>query len=200
MNKTAFVISIVLTTIVLMSVGGVVFALRSPASAPEADNSAETIIQDEPAPASSLEQTLLEREAIYQQRIAEANARLEQAQAQLAAQSGLAVQPATSQAAVTTISAEQAAQIAADIFGRRVAWVEVVNVKGEDLYLVTLTSGELVYINMNGQVVGSAPAPFTTGSGSGGRILTNVKSSGSDSGGHESEHPDDDHENEHEDD
>jgi uncharacterized membrane protein len=199
MNKTAFVISIVLTTFVLMAMGGVVYALRTPDAA--AAGSAEAVTTEAAgaveAPTSdpTLEQTLLEREAIYQQRIAEANARLEQAQQQLAAQAAPASPQANSLVAPATITPEQAAQIVADSLGfNNVAWVEIVAVQGEDLYLVTLTSGDLYYVNMAGQIVGSAPAHFSgSSSGGGGKILASDNSN-------QSNHSDDDHsEGEHED-
>ena len=198
MNKTAFVISIVLTTIVLMAVGGVVYALRAPeeamAAEPVMENSAETAPTADP----SLEQTLLEREAIYQQRIAEANARLEQAQQQLAAQAASANPLVDSLTASAIITDEQAAQVVADYFGYdNVAWVEIVTIQGEDLYLVTLTSGELIYVNMAGQIVGSVPSQWSSGSGGGGggKFLASDEGSHSDEG-FEGEH-EDEHEDEH---
>lgn len=200
MNKTAFVISIVLTTFVLMAFGGIVYALRAPEAATATESVAEPVTAESAVtPETPLEQVLLEREAIYQQRIAEANARLEQAQAQLAAQSGLAAQPAAGQALAAPITPEQAAQIVAEVFRQNVAWVEIVSLQGVDTYLVTLTSGELVYVDMNGQIVGSAPAQFTSGSSSGGQTLTSLRNSGGSGGEHEGEH-EDDHEEEHEDD
>lgn len=193
MNKTAFVISVILTTFVLMAFGGVVYALRAPEAAPVTESGEEISAEAAPTDEPSLEQTLLEREAIYQQRIAEANARLEQAQQQIAVQTALTDPQANSQAAVTQITPEQAAQIAADFLGQNsVYWVEIVAVRGEDLYMVTFTSGEAVYVNMVGQVVGSAPAQFSGGSGGGGGLK--MASSG---GGGESDHGDD-HEGEHE--
>jgi 2',3'-cyclic-nucleotide 2'-phosphodiesterase (5'-nucleotidase family) len=188
MNKTAFVLSVVLTTFVLMAFGGVVYALRAPEVATATQSVEEVVVEAAPTADPSLEQTLLEREQIYQQRIAEANARLAQAQAQLAGQSSLAGQTANSQAALTSITPEQAAQIAADAFGQGVAWVEIVTVKGEDLYLVTLTSGDLVYVSMTGQVVGSAPAQYSGTSGGGGRQLVSNETSSGGEGEHEDEH------------
>jgi hypothetical protein len=45
------------------------------------------------------------------------------------------------------------------------------------MYLVTLTSGDLYYVNMAGQIVGSAPAHFSgTSGGGGGKILTSDNS------------------------
>jgi hypothetical protein len=188
MNKTAFVLSVVLTTFVLMAFGGVVYALRAPEVATATESVEEVVVEAAPTADPSLEQTLLEREQIYQQRIAEANARLAQAQSQLAGQSSLVGQTANSQAALTSITPEQAAQIAADAFGQGVAWVEIVTVKGEDLYLVTLTSGDLVYVSMTGQVVGSAPAQYSGTSSGGGRQLVSNETSSGGEGEHEGEH------------
>ena len=205
MNKSAFVISVVLTTFVLMSVGGVVYALRAPDAAPVPGSAEESAVEAAPAPEQSLEQILLERETIYLQRIAEANARLEQAQQQLAAQSSPAAQQAGGQTLTTQITADQAAQIAADYFGQTsVAWVEIVTVKGEQLYLVTFPSGELVYVSMTGQVVGSAPAQFSPSSnGGGGHSLGSAEGTGSGEGDQDDDHDEDhedDHDDEHEDD
>jgi alanyl-tRNA synthetase len=199
MNKTAFVISVVLTTFVLMVFGGVVYALRAEEVAATTAGAQETSAEVAPAADPSLEQTLLEREAIYQQRLAEANARLEQARQQLAAQRALASPQTNSQAALTPITPEQAAQIAADFLGVSDAyWVGVVSVQGEDVYLVTFTSGDGVYVNMAGQVIGSFPAQFSGGSGGGGGSKLISAGSSDDKGGshgeHEGEHEgDDDH-------
>jgi hypothetical protein len=192
MNKTAFVISVVLTTFVLMAVGGIVYAMRTsngvPEVAPEIESEQTISAEATPTIDPSLEQALVEREAIYQQRIAEANARLEQAQQQLA-QSALVGQQSISQVALTQITPEQAMQIAADFLGQNsVYWVEITTVEGEDLYLVTFTSGDMVYVNMAGQVVGSAPAQsFGSSGGGGGGGSRSVKAS-SEGGEHSGEH------------
>jgi hypothetical protein len=200
MNKTAFVISIVLTTFVLMAFGGIVYALRTPEAAAATETVQEEVVAADPTADPSLEQTLLEREAIYQQRIAEANARIEQVQQQLAAQTALTNPQANSQAALAPITAEQAAQIASDYLGGvGVYWVDIVTLQGEDLYEVMLTTGETMYINMAGQVVGSAPAQVAGSGGGGGGGMTMTSFEGSDQnqdqhdGDHDDEHEDEDH-------
>jgi hypothetical protein len=203
MNKTAFVISVVLTTFVLMSIAGIVYTLRAPQPATDVQAAPETSIEAQPAEAvptvdPSLEQILLERESVYQQRIAEANARLLQAQQQLAAQSQLVNQPAVNQNTVTAISSDQAMQIAANFLGTdSVYWVEKVTVNGEEMYLVTFASGDVVYVNYAGQVVGSAPAQgFGSSNGGGGGGKKTISTGGDDHGQSEHESDGGEHETE----
>ena len=168
MNKTAFIISVVLTTFVLMAVGGIVYALRATEKAQAAVSSPANSVTDLSAGSvdPALEQALSEREAAYQQMIAEANARLEQAQQQQQAlQSQLAALQTNSQAAAaqTTFAPEQVATIASNFLGNTSVYsVETVTVRGESIYKVTFSSGDIVYIDMNGQVVGSEAAPQVT--------------------------------------
>jgi uncharacterized protein YpmB len=157
MNKKAFFISIALTVIVLMVVGGIAYFMRSANQVQAASTSPTTQALD-----PALEQSLNEREAAYQKMIAEANARLEQAQQQqVALQNQLtALQSqatvATSQA---TVSPEQAASIAEEFLGQRSVYsVEMTAIRGVSLYKVTFSSGDIVYISMDGQVAGSAAA------------------------------------------
>ena len=202
MNKTAFIVSVVLTTFVLMIFAGVVYALRAPQVSTELESVPESSIEAEPTLDPSLEQAVLEREKIYQQRIAEANTRLEQAQKQLAAQSSLVNQQTTSQSAMTEITSEQAMQVAVEFLGQESAyWVEIVFVRGEKMYLVTFTTGDMVYVNMAGQVVGSAPAQNFGSSNGGSHPKTiSTKADNRNYEDHEQEHEDDDHESdEHED-
>jgi hypothetical protein len=195
MNKTAFVVSVVLTTFVLMIFAGVVYALRAPQVSTEVESVPENSIEAEPTLDPSLEQALLEREKIYQQRIAEANTRLEQAQKQLAAQSMLGNQQPNSQTAMAEVTSEQAVQAAVEFLGQdNVYWVEIVSVSGEDMYMVTFTTGDMVYVNMAGQVVGSSPAQLS-GSSIGGAGKKTISTKGDDQNQEEHEHEseDDDH-------
>jgi hypothetical protein len=195
MNKTAFVASVVLTTFVLMIFAGVVYALRAPQVSTDVESVPESSIEAEPTLDPSLEQALLDREKIYQQRIAEANTRLAQAQKQLAAQASLENQQTTSQSAVTEITSEQAMQAAVEFLGQdNVYWVEIVSVSGEDMYMVTFTTGDMIYVNMVGQVVGSSPAQIP-GSSIGGAGKKTISTKGDDQNQEEHEHEseDDDH-------
>lgn len=191
MNKTAFFISVALTTLALMIMGGVVYAMRSPQEPVTAEN---TEIENSPAATemapAAVESVFLEREAIYQQRIAEANARLEQLQQQLAAQAPAAKE---ADAQAPTITPEEAAQIAADYLGRTfesVFSVDIVAMNGENLYQVTFYSGDMVYVSLSGQIVGSAPAQVSSVSGGGGKGVK--PAGGGQQGGQGGNHEDDD--------
>jgi uncharacterized protein YpmB len=157
MNKKAFFISIALTVIVLMAVGGIAYFMRSANQVQAAKASPVTQALD-----PALEQSLNEREAAYQKMIAEANARLEQAQQQqLALQNQLAALQSGAAVAVPQagLSPEQAAQVAADFLGQTSVYsVEMTAIRGVSLFKVTFSSGDIVYIGMDGQVAGSAAA------------------------------------------
>ena len=125
MNKTAFVISAVLTAFLLTIVGGVVFTLRGvgTANAAQAANTQALQANTDTLPAQGLDpqtqQEVLQREATYQNLIAQANERLVQAQqkqqelqAQLAAMRTTTDNSAQDPATVS-VAPEQAAQIAA---------------------------------------------------------------------------------------
>ncbi len=222
MNRTAFVISIVLTTFVLMAVGGIAYAVNLPAT-PQAQTE-EDLAFDETtagdpslaqavAPAAeqitdpALQQALNERESAYQQLIAEANARIAQAQQQqieLQAQVNALQGGAAPAAAQGQLTLEQAAQIAANFLGQgNVYSVEVVTIRDQSLYKVTFYSGDIVYVSMDGQIAGSASASFGLSAGDdsvtggGASILT-----GSGGGGGDDDHGenDDDDDDEHDDD
>ena len=186
MNKKAFFVSIALSVIVLMVVGGIAYSVRF-ANRVQAATAKPAIQSLDPV----LEQSLNEREAAYQKMIAEANARLEQAQQQqLALQDQLAA--LQSQAAVAApqavLSPEQAATIAADFLGQTSVYsVEMTAIRGVSLYKVTFSSGDIVYISMDGQVAGSAAAQQVAFQGP-----TTPHQGGGDGGGGEHEGGDDD--------
>jgi uncharacterized membrane protein len=157
MNKTALIISVVLTTFMLMAVGGIVYAVRASETAQaSADLSAGSI---DP----TLEQALSQRESQYQQMIAEANTRLEQSQQQQQAlETQLAALQMNGQTTMASgsLTPEQAATIASDFLGNTSLYsVETVTVYGESIYKVTFSSGDIVYVSLSGQVVGSEAAP-----------------------------------------
>ena len=163
MNKTAFVISIALTAFVLMAVGGIAYAVRAADQSQAADSSptAVPVVTTDPA----VQQALNDREAAYQQMIAEANARLEQAQLQqLALESQLAaVQAQSSNLTIepqpASVTPEEAAAIASNYWGlTSVYTVEMVTVKGENFYQVTFSSGDLVFVSLDGEVAGAISA------------------------------------------
>jgi hypothetical protein len=190
MNKTAFLISVILTTFVLMAVGGIAYTLRASENAQLA---ADAVVPASPDPQAqsvdpAIAQAITEREAAYQQMIAEANARLEQAQQeQQALQSKLASLQANSPAAIqeNLLTPDQAAILASNYLGNKSIYsIELVVVRGENLYKVTFSSGDILYINMSGQVVGSEAAPQMT-------TYQVVRKGGGGGGGGEGEHEDD---------
>lgn len=157
MNKTAFLISIALAAFVLVSVAGIAYTVRG-AENPQEASATLPVPTSDPA----IEQAFGEREAAYQNLIAQANARLEQAQkrelelqAQLAAQ-----QPASQPSAVqSALTPEEAVAVAVDFLGQKSVYtVETTMIRGESLYMVTFSSGDIVYISMDGQVTGSVAA------------------------------------------
>ncbi len=76
-------------------------------------------------------------------------------------------------APVTTVSAQDAASIAAKYLNRTDLYsVEIADQNGVQTYKVTFSSGEIVYVSLTGQVLSTTPAPtqsvVTVGGGGGG--------------------------------
>jgi hypothetical protein len=188
-NKTALILSIALTAFLLVLAGGVVTTVRA-SQQKKAETQlqavAQSTVQDQGLD-PNLQQALSDREAGYQQLIADANARLQQAeqqqqalQAQIAALQAQQTPAAPVAAQVTTVTPQQAAQIASSYMGNKDVYsVETADYNGETVYLVTLSSGGSVYVSLSGGVVNVKSAPVVT---------MNTRS-----GGHE-----DDHHKEHE--
>ena len=170
MNRTAFAISIALTAFVLLLIGGIAYTVhaanvRAANAAQEATTAAPTAPADTAAQ-QDLAQAFSQREAQYQQLIAEANARLEESQKQQQAlQEQLAALQAANPAApaattqTAAITPEQAASIASQAFGQTSVYsVEATSLQGQDVYKVTFSSGDIAYVDAQGQVVGSVSA------------------------------------------
>jgi cell pole-organizing protein PopZ len=171
MNKTAFIVSVALTAFVLMMVGGIVYTVHASDKAQQAAiSSTPTASQDPSTPAvdPALVQAINQREAAYQQLIAEANARLAQAQQQeQALQAQLVALQATNAPAPSqnVITPQQAASIASNSLGQTSVYsVETVSMQGQNLYKVTFSSGDIVYVSMDGQVAGTVIAKQSTSS------------------------------------
>jgi len=113
--------------------------------------------------------------------------------AQVATSLELAAPPAAP--AAPNVSPQDAASIAAKTSNRTDLYsVELADYQGTQAYKVTFSSGDVVYIGLDGKYLGTEapPAPvFVTQSGGGGGNYQGSHSKGSDSGGYE-EH--DDHE------
>lgn len=166
MNRTAFIISIALTTFVLMAVGGIVYAVNRTEKAQAAQAEAAPVDLAAATIDPALEQAINEREAAYQAMIAEANTRLEQAQKQqLELQSQVAALQSAAQPAQapTSVTPEEAAVIASDFLGQTSVYsVESITYQGATLFQVTFSSGDIVYISLDGQVAGSVAATQLT--------------------------------------
>jgi hypothetical protein len=191
MNRTAFILSVALTAFVLLLTGGIVTAVRQ-AQAKAVVTPAPTVeTVAEPTVDPAIQQVFAEREQAYQDVIAEANARLDQLQqANQSLQAQLnAIQSAPTAAAPATVAIsvtpEEAAQIAARYLNRTDLYsVESAQYNGMPAYMVTFSSGDIVYVGTDGQVLFVQPAK--------GQIAL-----GGNSGGHEHE-GEHEHESEHE--
>jgi hypothetical protein len=99
---------------------------------------------------------------------------------------------------VTLITPEEAAAIASKVLNRTDLYsVEAAQLEGVDTYLVTFSSGDIVYISMDGQVLSISKLAVTVitqpGNTGGGNGIDNGNNSNS------GQHEEDDHEeNEHE--
>jgi hypothetical protein len=172
MNKTAFVISAVLTAFILTLVGGVVYTLRGvgTANAAQAANTQAVQANTDMQPAQGLDlqtqKEIQQREATYQNLIAQANERLVQAQqkqqelqAQIAALKTTTDNSAQAPATVS-VAPEQAAQIAAQYLNQASVYsVETTTLKGVMVYKVVMSSGDIAYVSFDGQFIGVQPAP-----------------------------------------
>jgi len=188
-SRIALYVSIALTAFALVTIGGVVTTVRSAGQVTETALPTEEIVLT-PTIDPAIQEMIAEREATYQDLIAQANARLEEAQqTQLALQAQLtALQNANPPSQVVeAISPEDAATIAAYHMGRSDLYsVESTSLYGNTVYKVVFSSGDIVYIGLDGQIIGVAPA-------------TVVNPNSSDDSGHSGEqherdeHEDDDH-------
>jgi hypothetical protein len=170
MNRTNLVISVLLTALVFTILGGVVYSTNHVRQAQAAAANASPLAAGDAALDPQLHQMILERDAAYQQMIADANNRLAEAQrttaalqAELAANQGSSI----SAAAAALVTPEQAAQIATQYLGQtKIYSVESLPYNGASVYQVTFSSGDIVLVNQQGQVIGVQLAPRQSNSGS----------------------------------
>jgi hypothetical protein len=84
---------------------------------------------------------------------------------------------------------EQAAQIAAQYLNQTSIYsVETTFIKGVMVYKVTMSSGDIAYVGLDGQFIGVQPAPVVQPNK---RVLAHNDSGGGDDDEHESEDHDD---------
>ena len=190
-TKIAIFISAVLTAFTLVTIGGVITNARSAEQASTTTAPTQEVIV-EPTIDPELEKAFADREVAYQELIAQANARLAEAQqTQLALQAQLAALQNPNEQTETTsaISPEDAAAIAAQHMGRADLYsVEATTLYEEMVYKVVFSSGDIVYVGLDGQIIGVAPAQNVT------------QTNGSDTSGRSRGHGEDDDDHEEHDD
>lgn len=145
MKKTTIVISAALTTFTLLILSGVAYSVKY--FRPEAAAGAQAV-STEAVPNSSVE--FAEREAAYQDLIQQANQRLEQAQMEIER-----LKSEKAQAPVpSAISLEAAAQVAANYLGQtEIYTAEGTSIDGQPVYRITFSSGDVVLVSTNGEVL-----------------------------------------------
>jgi len=171
MNRPALIISVLLTALAVVIVGGVVYSARSiqrVQAAQPASQAADTIDQTNSAIGPDaidpqVQQTLLEREVAYQKTIAEANARLakdqqtmQALQAQVAALQNPPVQNAAASASAPAsgVSPRKAAEIAGEYLKQsKIYSVEIAAFNGANVFKVTFSTGDIVMVSLNGEVL-----------------------------------------------
>jgi hypothetical protein len=171
MNRPALIVSILLTALALTIVGGVVYSTNSIQKVQAAQAASQAAVTPDQASSAAsdaaidpqLPQTLLDREAAYQKMIAEANARLAQdqqtmqaLQSQVAALQSPVTQSAAAPASAPAsgVSPQKAAQIAAQYLGQsKIYSVETAAFNGANVFKVTFSTGDIVMVSLNGQVL-----------------------------------------------
>jgi hypothetical protein len=203
-QKTALILSAVLTAFVLVVGGGVIARVSQPEVAPVAAPTAAPAVS---APsidvAAQVQEILQQREAQYRQLVDQANQRLATMNQQLAAVSVVQAAPATPAAPAAPVAAPAPAQPAApqialspdaarDIavraanFATMIRAPELVRFEGTIAYEVGLTRG-VVYVDAN---TGAVLFNGTQGRGGGGGQSSTQPSSGDDHN-HDDDHGDD---------
>jgi uncharacterized membrane protein len=190
--KTLIWISLALTVFVITALAGVIFTVRNTNQADAAGLSTNvpttTATPDTTASTqeAQLVQVMNQREQAYQDTINQANTRLDQAQKeiqslqeQLQAMQVNSAAETAAQAAAPLLSPQDAAQLAAQYMGHSDLYsVESSTYNGAQVYKVTFSSGDVVFVSLDGQVVAVKPGPSQ-------RAFN--KSSSSSSGSHEHE-------------
>ncbi len=179
MNRTAFILSVALTAFVLLLVGGVVTAVRDTQAKVAVTPAPTVATAADPTVDPAIQQAIAQREQDYQNLIAQANTRLDQLQqANQSLQAQLNAMQSAQTAAVpapaptaTTVTPEEASQIAARYLNRTDLYsVESAQYNGASAYMVTFSSGDIVYVGADGQIlsVQLAKGQIALSSGGGG--------------------------------
>ncbi len=179
MKRTPLIISIAITTLILITLGGVISVVQGKGDSNNSMNAAEID--------TAVEKAVTERDAAYRELIDQANQRILEAQEQnqelqeqlddLQEASGdLQADPVEESVPVQSapvqtimVTPEQAAQMAANQLGETDIYsVESGNSNGVAVYKVTFSSGAVALVSMEGEIlVVQLPAPVVSSSPSG---------------------------------
>ena len=158
MKKTALVISIAVTALVLIVLGGIFTSVQSNAKA--AAQSDIKLPSNLPATTGldpAIQQALDAREQSYQDLIAQANQRIDQLQQenqQLRDQLNAQQSGQTASQSAMGLNPDQAAQLAANYLGETDLYsLESGTFNGIPVYKVTFSTGSVILVGMNGQIV-----------------------------------------------
>ncbi len=157
MKKTALVISIAVTALVLIALGGLFTSVQSNASAAAQTNvkAASNISNANLDP--SIQQLLNDREQSYQNLIDQANQRIDQLQKenqQLRDQLNALQSNASSGQSAAGLDPDQAAQLAANYLGETDLYsLESGTFNGVPVYKVTFSSGSIILVGTDGRIV-----------------------------------------------
>jgi hypothetical protein len=157
MKKTALVISIAVTALVLIALGGIFTSVQSNARAAAQSNDKNASKISDPNLDPSIQQLINDREQSYQDLIAQANQRIDQLQnenQQLHDQLNALQTGSSNGQSAAGLSPDQAAQVAANYLGETDLYsLESGMFNGIPVYKVTFSSGSIVLVGMDGQIV-----------------------------------------------
>ncbi len=179
MKRTPLIISIAISTLILITLGGVISVVQGKGDSNNSMNAAEID--------TAVEKAVTERDAAYRELIDQANQRILEAQEQnqelqeqldelQVASDDLQVDPVEESESVQSapvqtvlVTPEQAAQLAADQLSETEIYsVESGNSNGVAVYKVTFSSGTVALVSMEGEIlVVQLPAPVVSSSSSG---------------------------------
>jgi len=132
-------------------------------------------------------------------------------QAQAQTNNNVVLPTATNSIVGSTMTIEQAANLASSVIGRTDLYTaEITQLDGVDVYLITFSSGDIVYVSQSGQILSISKLPVTVilapaagggsgGGGGGGSSVTTITNDNGNGNG-DDHNDDDDHDDDHEDD
>ena len=170
MKKTALVISIAVTVLVLIALGGIFTSVQNNAQAAAQSNDKAASKLSDPNLDPSIQQLINNREQSYQNLINQANQRIDQLQKenqQLRDQLNALQSSSSNNQNAAGLSPDQAAQVAANYLGETDLYsLESGMFNGIPVYKVTFSSGNIVLVGADGQIVAQQIVSNNNNSGS----------------------------------